>query len=284
MDEVTFKFSGHESFHCRAFWLKKGYDFVQNENKFSAQSGIQLGVGRNMVDSIRFWLKSFEIIDEKEIKTDFGSKLLADNGWDPFLEDEASLWLLHYKLCSTNFSSIYNLVFSELRKLKPEFSKNHFVSLVKEKESNNSDNVLLKDFSVLTRSYYAKGSKDKEESYSGLFSELGLLNSVGEDENKNQLFHIENKSQNNIPWEVILFTILDNPYYESSIGLATMYSSSYGVGTVFAMSQDALEDKLIEISKNIKGVTYRNDSGIKELQFKNKKPNKFKVLDEYYKK
>lgn len=31
MSELTF--SGHETFHCRQFWLKKGYDFKYEEGK-----------------------------------------------------------------------------------------------------------------------------------------------------------------------------------------------------------------------------------------------------------
>ncbi len=43
-------FSGHESFHCRQFWLKKGYDFVQRRGKFSDKNAVvELGVGKNMV-------------------------------------------------------------------------------------------------------------------------------------------------------------------------------------------------------------------------------------------
>lgn len=55
------KFSGHESFHCRPFWLKKGFDFVKANQQITDKAGIELGVGKNMVGSIRFWLKAFNI-------------------------------------------------------------------------------------------------------------------------------------------------------------------------------------------------------------------------------
>ncbi len=48
-------FSGHESFPCKSLWLKKGYDFVVQENDFNSQDAvIKLGVGKNMVASIRY--------------------------------------------------------------------------------------------------------------------------------------------------------------------------------------------------------------------------------------
>ena len=56
---ITYKFSGHESFPCKSLWLKKGYDFVANKNDFNSPDAvITLGVGKNMVASIRFWLRA----------------------------------------------------------------------------------------------------------------------------------------------------------------------------------------------------------------------------------
>jgi len=44
------RFSGHESFICKQFWLKKGYDFLIQRNRFSDDdSVVKLGVGKNMV-------------------------------------------------------------------------------------------------------------------------------------------------------------------------------------------------------------------------------------------
>jgi hypothetical protein len=94
--EITkYTFSGHDSFQCRQLWLKKGYDYVQEGKNFNDEDAVvQLGVGKNMVSSIRFWLKAFNIIDNKDIPTEFGKRLFDnENGYDPFLEDEASLWL-----------------------------------------------------------------------------------------------------------------------------------------------------------------------------------------------
>ena len=62
---LKYSFSGHETFHCRQFWLKKGYDFVKQQGQFADGDAVSaLGVGRNMVIAIQFWLKSFGLIDE----------------------------------------------------------------------------------------------------------------------------------------------------------------------------------------------------------------------------
>jgi hypothetical protein len=55
-----FTFSGHDTFQCRHLWLKKGYDFVKNGKSFAAEdAGVEMGVGKNMVTSIRYWLRAF---------------------------------------------------------------------------------------------------------------------------------------------------------------------------------------------------------------------------------
>ena len=90
-----FTFSGHESFQCRQLWLKKGFDYIKSGKSFNDDDAVViLGVGKNMVASIRFWMKAFGLIGIDDVLTPFAEKLLSDTGWDPYLEDEASLWLL----------------------------------------------------------------------------------------------------------------------------------------------------------------------------------------------
>lgn len=53
-------FSGHDSFQCRSLWLKKGYDFVKAGRSFTDEDAVvELGVGKNMVNAIRYWMKAF---------------------------------------------------------------------------------------------------------------------------------------------------------------------------------------------------------------------------------
>lgn len=55
-----YSFSGHETFYCKSLWLKKGYDFLKKGNSFNNDDAVvKLGVGKNMVSSIRYWLKAF---------------------------------------------------------------------------------------------------------------------------------------------------------------------------------------------------------------------------------
>ena len=65
---TTYRFSGHESFPCKSLWLKKGYDFVVGGGDFNSPEAVTgLGVGKNMVASIRYWLRVFGICDNEGV-------------------------------------------------------------------------------------------------------------------------------------------------------------------------------------------------------------------------
>src|SRR5690606_11188979 len=119
-------FSGHETFACKIYWLKKGYDFVRAGKKSTSDDAVvDLGVGKNMVASIRFWLKAFRIIDDIDETTEFADFIFSENGVDPYLEDQLTLWLLHYQLIKNERASIYSLVFNQFRRERIEFTKEH---------------------------------------------------------------------------------------------------------------------------------------------------------------
>ena len=61
---MRYCFSGHESFPCKSMWLKKGYDYLVDRNRFTDPDAVvKLGVGKNMVQSIRFWLRAFGLLN-----------------------------------------------------------------------------------------------------------------------------------------------------------------------------------------------------------------------------
>ncbi len=286
--EITkYTFSGHDSFQCRQLWLKKGYDYVQEGKNFNDEDAVvQLGVGKNMVSSIRFWLKAFNIINNKDIPTEFGKRLFDDEtGYDPFLEDEASLWLLHYQLVKNGYASIYSIIFNEFRKEKLFFNKETFVNYVKRIGESNTDlnfneNTVAKDFIVFANLYKNDPeNKDVEDSFSGILSEIELLKTTGK--GKEEQFYIENTERDNLPVAVVLFTILDNSNYGNSISLNSLEFDLNSPGSIFALNRSGLLNKISEIGSELKDITFTDQAGIKELQFKNKS-DAYKILDTYY--
>ena len=282
-----FIFSGHDSFQCRQLWLKKGFDYVQEGNNFNDEDAVvQLGVGKNMVSSIRFWLKAFNIIDHKDIQTEFGKRLFDNEyGYDPYLEDEASMWLLHYQLVKSSFASIYSIIFNEFRREKLFFNKETYSNYIKRIGESNPDlnfneNTVAKDFIVFANLYKNDAAnKDVEDSFSGILSEIELLKTTGK--GKEEQFYIENAERDNLPEAIVLFAILDNPNYGNSISINSLEFDMNSPGSIFALNRSGLLNKISEIVSEFKDITFTDQAGIKELQFKNKS-DAYKILDTYY--
>src|SRR3954471_7429315 len=105
---TTFSFSGHETFSFRYPWLKKGFDAVRADGGvFQRDDAITiLGVGKNMVRSIRHWCLTAGILagapdGGRELRPSRPrTLLLSDEGLDPYLEDPATLWVLHWQIAS----------------------------------------------------------------------------------------------------------------------------------------------------------------------------------------
>ena len=113
-------FGRNETFNLRYSWLNKGLkELKQNKSLFLLEEApLILGVGKNMVNSIKYWLNAYQIVDfssGEPFQTKFG-KIIEKN--DPYLEDIKSLWLLHWKLCTNpNQATFYYWFFNCYKKI-----------------------------------------------------------------------------------------------------------------------------------------------------------------------
>lgn len=282
-------FSGHESFHCRSLWLKKGYDFIIMDKNFSNPDAVvDLGVGKNMVSAINYWMKSFGLIAKDNKLSEIANYLFGKQGIDPYLENPASLWLLHYHLVKEKSASIYSLVFNEFRKKRIEFNKGHLQNFLKAKceetKTNYTEATIQRDISVLLRNYIKpqKANKNLEDHFSGIFIELNLVEQLLKyDEKETEWYRIENKERTDLPAEVLLYCILDNDQYDDSIVLDDILHGYNSIGNVFALTIKDILSKIEELTKSKYKINFTDDAGIRLLQFK-KKPNKWSVLKNYY--
>ena len=294
MDQ-SFKFSGHESFICRTFWSKKGYDFIANGNEFSKEEAvIELGVGKNMVTSISFWLKALGLVEKNNVPSRLGGELFnRETGYDQYIEDIGTIWLLHYQLIKTNFASIYSLFFNEFRKERVEFTLEQLDNFLKRKclqvnKNLYNENTISRDISVLIRNYimpnYKVSKGEFEEEMSGLFKELKLLDKSiikNQDKKTREYYSIESSSRNDLPAHIVLFTILDQNPESTSIILNDLEKGVDSPELVFALNPNGLHSKILEIEQLYDGIVYKEDAGKNILSFKSK-IDKWDVLRDYY--
>jgi hypothetical protein len=182
------RFSGHESFACRYGWLPKFYDLLVHRPELIRQDEevmIELGVGRNMVKSVRFWAQAFGLMDDNPrvppAPTAFAVWLLdPKRGDDPFLEDVGSLWLLHWRLVATANLAAWEVAFFEIpeREILGRFLRQKVAYRAVELEKKLSESTLRQHVEIFLSTYATplnpKG-QTVEEALGCPLQELGLV-------------------------------------------------------------------------------------------------------------
>jgi len=285
----NFRFSGHETFHCRHFWLKKGFDYINQGLDFKdPESVVNLGVGKNMVGSIQHWLNAFNILDNNTF-SEFSKYVFEKEGYDAYLENNGSLWLLHYFLLKKDYASLYKLTFLDFRKtrISAEFSEeqlNDFILKLSIRSGLKiSPKTIENDVKVLIRNYvplYKKGSKSLEDDFSSLLINLDLITKVNNSLiNGAQEFKFLYDTKVNLPSRILLFAILDS--FEEQLSIA-VNDIQIEISDMFLCNREGTENKLQELQE-LGYIVYKDDAGRKEIQIK-KKVTKWTVLKDFYEK
>jgi len=280
-----YTFSGHESFPCKSLWLKKGYDFVVEGKDFNKpEAVIDLGVGKNMVAGIRYWLKVFGIIDVEGKVTELGNYLFdEEKGKDKYLEDLATLWLLHFTLVSLQEATLYNWVFCGLQIAHQQFSRDRVVTYVKQrlaeeqKLSQYSENSIKKDVAVLLQNYVAPQKSQNNEDYSSLLLDLDIIRQNKDDKDKIYYFNEEGKRE--IPKEIFLYALFKIKGIDNTVSYETIKEK---VSLTFCMNDSETINMLMQLSEDYKQyLAYSDIAGIRQVQFI-KEESPFQILNDYY--
>lgn len=282
-------FSGHESFTCRQLWLKKIFDFVLANKQFTSEDAVvDLGVGKNMVNAMRYWGRAFGLLDEQDNLTQI-AKVVFER--DPYLEDIGSLWLLHYQLIKTNRASIFNLVFNNFRKERIEFTQEHLTQFVLRTILENdlnavSVNTIAKDVGVFLRTYVKPervANTDVEESFSALLIDLELVKKTEQtiDNKARETYSIPSDSRVELPLDIFLYSILESFPERDAITFHELLTGLNSPGSVFALHSEGLFNKIEQLQKQHKNIVYSETAGNQVLQLKGSfKP--LNILDGYY--
>jgi len=216
---LRYSFSGHETFPLRTIWLKKAVDAIRKDSTiFQSDSAIaEFGVGKNMVRSIRHWSLTSGILEpdnecgERNALriSDLGEYLFGEAGVDPYCEDSATLWLLHWLLCRSPYhASLWHYIFGhwrgggiDLRNLQHPLDK----WLFENGASTPSYSTLNRDFKCLVNTYINRRKKNShlEKIVDFPLSSLGLLY-----ENRG-IIYLREGQKCGLPPELVAFAILD---------------------------------------------------------------------------
>jgi hypothetical protein len=274
---VAFSFSGHETFPFRCGWLKKGIDAISNDPSFFSDDRAmsKLGVGKNMVRSIRHWLLTARLCREIQrgrlAATDIGQRLLLDDGFDPYLEDPATLWLIHWLIASNpNMATTWFWAFGHWNAV--EFTKDKLASEMKAWMETHghyriSDNSIKRDLDCFVRTYVQSRQTKTLVLEDSLDCPLVDLKLIAEIDN-GRAYRFQRGPQATLPDEVFAFALIEY-WRSSSIDTMAFQQIAFapgGPGRIFKLDEDSMTLRLDRLERITDGfLLYDETAGIKQV-------------------
>lgn len=282
-------FARHETFYIRDGWLRKGlklvnsrgYDYFKNQD-----APEELGMGKNMVSSLRFWLQATNMVVQGQGSSDFKISPFAEKitHYDEYFEDEGTLWLIHFYLATNKEYSTTWYWFFNIFNYK-EFDEEMFLYWLKNYTITEglkvADSSLKKDFSCFLNTYLLEKNYKKnfspEDNINCPLRELRFLKKTGLNTyrlnsiNRNSLhpfivFYVIKKRQveNNKPLEITISNILED---------------ECNAGKVFNLS---FEDVIYYLEKlqEMQMLTVSRTSGLDAVTLQDRELGQ--ILDDYF--
>ncbi|MGC4851892.1 DUF4007 family protein [Micromonospora sp. DT4] len=308
-------FSRHETFHPRFGWLHKAYSALTDPSIgadvfLRDNATVTLGVGKNMVNAIRFWSYAFKLTVEYPKDTTSRANiasptwearwLLAEDGADPYLEDTASLWLLHWwllaKPCYTPTWWVAFHAQATSRFTLGELSETTLRHVRLAGWEPPAEASVAKDADCLTKMYARRrdpnaGSPGSfEDLLDSPFRELGLLEATGFGRNSAaHRWHFTSSARTSLPPHLVTYACLDYAgrseglQQGGSIALARLANEPGGPGRAFRLREPEIVQSLADIASTYPQLKLVEGIGQRSLTFaSDPKELAWDVLDDYY--
>jgi hypothetical protein len=284
------KFAGHETFHLRDGWLRKGLSISHvpgEKGLLSPAAPDILGVGSNMIKSIRHWLSATMltsgVVEVESGKVTSRSELAeVIMKHDPYFQSEATWWALHVNLVNNSaFALAWNWFFNDFKANR--FEKAYCVESLKRNLEYNpnlrcpAQKTLEKDISAILASYaqsIPRLNLTPEDTKDCPFLRLGLLTFSTESG-----FYIPQFGMKKIPSVMLGYSIIasgtedspvdDNEYISLSITEAVSRRS--GPGRALLMRPEELYDFALKAEQELgeDWIRVRGMAGNRVLEIKN---------------
>lgn len=258
---MAMKFRAHETFFIRKGWLSKGMKHVlrkpnvfvdKEENPMDA-----LGIGSNMVKSLRYWLQAVGLTQEPrtgrrdQTLTPFGNTIYAH---DRFVEEMGTLHLLHYKL-ATNKEDATAWYFFFNKFIATEFTREDFINSLQSyilmcgESISVASRSLSEDFACIINTYVPRyktnpSKVSPENNIDCPLGEIGLIDILAKKTFKKSI-----PSANTFdPW-IVLAIISDRANGRNQIGLNELLTAEGNIGRIFNLDSITMIEVLRRVEK-----------------------------------
>ena len=265
------RFTGHETFPCRYTWLPKAVAALdKNRHLFSDidEAIVALGVGKQMARAIRFWVEAAKVV-EREKKGDFkitwlGEKLLGEGGYDLYLENVQTLWLIHWNFSTHPENPIFAWDFLMNQWQEPEIASSLVVDAF-QKEADSQDRklspvTLKQHFNIFLHTYVpTRGTKGDilEDNLDSPLTELNLIRRIGErvldgqDGKREPVYTFNRDPKPKISQQLFAYCLNDfwETYHpaEQTLLFRAVASGHGSLGQIFKLPEREIRDRLENI-------------------------------------
>lgn len=292
--DVRVQFAGHETFPLRLLWLRKAYDACAAgptaRGTFQEHDAIaRFGVGRNMAIAIRHWALAAEVLEQKgELLSPsaWARKVFdLDGGFDPYLEEPATLWLAHAHIAGKpELATTWFYAFNGLN--QATFDRDMVVSglheLVRDRVGlKASADTLKRDVEVFVRSYVSKGDGG-EDAAEPLLAELGLIR---ESRLAGQ-FEFVRGPKPTLPDAVFALTLWRFwRRWHATAPTLSVEQASYGPGSpgrIFKLDEDSVLERMTRLDRLTDGaLVWTDTAGLRQVA-RVRAPNEARLLERAY--
>lgn len=280
----------HESFHIREGWLSKGMEAIRRDPRalYRKSAPMDMGLGRNMVRALRFWLVATGLARTTrsgQVLTPFGEMVWR---YDRYLEDEGTLWLIHYHLaCSEDSATTWYWFFNHFA--YTIFDQETFIEELRQWVIHHEDRkpvarrTLERDFQVLIRTYLPSGlDRSPEDLVESPLAELGLIEALN-----GKRYRLLQPAPDRLHPLIVLHVLLQcrpgEPRTKRQIGLTQVLREPMSVGRVFNLGSVGLIEVLNRLEMRYPEYVVRliRTAGLDQLILPEAEP--MAVLERYYK-
>ena len=232
-----------------------------------------------MVRSIRFWCQLFRLLEDAgrpgQMKsTRFGHELLdTETGWDPYLEDPATLWLLHWQIFKPPFLGIsWNIAFSFVT--LSEFSLSELAEAIQLRAREYpglrsiAKSSFEKDSSCMLR-MYESGFHERADIRCP-FTELRIIEPATE-ELRSDCFRFSTGAKRSLPDLIFMSAVFEYAALwfpgQRSLSLSQIVFDPNSPGMAFRLSETDCGCRIEQICRQLQNALFTDTSGIRQLQF-----------------
>ena len=281
-------FARHETFHPRWGWIKKAFDAAEQSPRiFNAEDAtLRLGVGKNMVRSIRFWGHASKTLTRAEdpdrprlplsSPSRIGAALFGQGGWDPYTEEPGTLWLLHWLLLApTSEIPVWWIAFCDFSAV--EFTEEQLTDFVTDQVRALSSwpqphpSSVAKDISCMLRAY-APGASHGTQAFDDIVDcplrELGLVRCLDATE---RVYRFAVGPKSTLPPQIMLYASLDflarTDARANTVTASRLASEAGAPGRAFKITEGDLVDLLEAAASTSDLVKLARPGGVTQLTF-----------------